>query len=308
MKILLLGKNGQVGWELQRALAPLGEVVALDSTAPSRCAATSRDPTRSPRRCARCGRDAIVNAAAYTAVDKAESEPELAAHDQRDGRRRARARGAPSSAPGWCTISTDYVFDGSGDAPCARTTPTGPLSVYGRTKLEGEERDPRQRLPAPDPAHELGLRRARRQLRQDDAAARARARAAARHRRPDRRADRRRPARRRHRACAARARSGARSCAGTYHVAAAGETSWHGYARFVIEQARGARRGRSRSAPDAIDADADAAPTRRRAGGRRIRGSTRASCAAAFGLALPPWQAGVRAHARRSDSTLNGIR
>jgi dTDP-4-dehydrorhamnose reductase len=137
MKILLFGKGGQVGWELQRSLAPLGEVIALDHDSVDLCgnfsdlaglAATIR--TVAP--------DVIVNAAAHTAVDKAESEPDL-------------ARTINAEAPGvladeaqklgaWLVhYSTDYVFDGSSQTPWRESDPTGPLSVYGQTKLEGEQ-------------------------------------------------------------------------------------------------------------------------------------------------------------------------
>lgn len=137
MKILLLGKNGQVGWELQRSLAPLGDLVALDSDSREHCgdftdleglAKTVRDVAP----------DVIVNAAAYTAVDKAESETEL-------------ARTINALAPGvlaqqakranaWLIhYSTDYVYDGSGDQPRLETDAVAPLNVYGSTKLEGEQ-------------------------------------------------------------------------------------------------------------------------------------------------------------------------
>ena len=137
MKILLFGKGGQVGWELQRSLAPLGELIALDVDSKQQCGDFTRLDgiahtvhTIAP--------DVIVNAAAYTAVDKAESEPEL-------------VRTINVLAPGvvaqeakrlgsWLIhYSTDYVFDGSGSKPWVETDPTGPLSVYGSTKLEGEE-------------------------------------------------------------------------------------------------------------------------------------------------------------------------
>ena len=137
MKILLLGKNGQLGWELQRSLAPLGELIALDRHSTDLCgdlanlqglAATVQ----------RAQPDVIVNAAAYTAVDKAESEPEL-------------ARLINALAPGvlaqeahklgaWLLhYSTDYVFDGSGSQPWREADTPAPLSVYGQTKLEGEQ-------------------------------------------------------------------------------------------------------------------------------------------------------------------------
>ena len=141
MKVLLFGKGGQVGWELQRSLAPLGELIAVDF-----------DPKANPD--GLCGNfsdlpglaktiqivkpDVIVNAAAHTAVDKAETEPEF-------------ARTLNALAPGvlateatalgaWLVhYSTDYVFDGSGHKPWKEDDTPGPLSVYGQTKLEGEQ-------------------------------------------------------------------------------------------------------------------------------------------------------------------------
>ena len=137
MKILLFGKGGQVGWELQRSLAPVGELIALDADSQQPCGDFTRldDIVKTVRAVAP---DVIVNAAAYTAVDKAESEPE-------------RVRTINALAPGilaresrklgsWLIhYSTDYVFDGSGSKPWVETDPTGPLSVYGSTILEGEE-------------------------------------------------------------------------------------------------------------------------------------------------------------------------
>jgi dTDP-4-dehydrorhamnose reductase len=137
MNILLLGKGGQVGWELQRSLSVLGQVTALDHDSTEHCGNFSNpagvaDTVRALRP------DIIVNAAAHTAVDKAESEPEL-------------ARLLNATTPGvlaqqaaqlgaWLIhYSTDYVFDGSGSRPWTEQDATGPLSVYGRTKLEGEQ-------------------------------------------------------------------------------------------------------------------------------------------------------------------------
>jgi dTDP-4-dehydrorhamnose reductase len=122
MKLLLLGKNGQVGWELQRALAPLGELVACDFDSPRRPPCrflAAREPGRPG---AAVQPDVIVNAAAHTAVDKAESEPELAAGHERHRARRAGREAAARGA--WLLhYSTDYVFDGSGDRPAPKTRP-----------------------------------------------------------------------------------------------------------------------------------------------------------------------------------------
>ncbi len=137
MNILLFGKGGQVGWELQRSLSVLGTVTALDFDSTEHCGdfanpAGVADTVRALRP------DIIVNAAAHTAVDKAESEPEF-------------ARVLNATTPGaiaqeaarlgaWLVhYSTDYVFDGSGSRPWVETDTPAPLSVYGRTKLEGEQ-------------------------------------------------------------------------------------------------------------------------------------------------------------------------
>ena len=137
MKILLLCKNGQVGWALQRSLAPLGELVALDSQSQTHCgdlsnlkglAQTVRDVAP----------DVIVNAAAYTAVDTAENEPVLA-HTINALALSVLAQEAKRIGAWLIHFSTDYVFDGSGDKPWLETDATGPLSVYGVTKLAGEQ-------------------------------------------------------------------------------------------------------------------------------------------------------------------------
>jgi dTDP-4-dehydrorhamnose reductase len=137
MKILLFGKGGQVGWELQRSLAPLGEVVALDFDSVDLCGDFTQ-PQGLAHTIRRVRPDVIVNAAAHTAVDQAESEPE-------------RARTINALAPGvlaeeartlgaWLVhYSTDYVFDGSGSRPWRETDTPAPLNVYGKTKLEGEQ-------------------------------------------------------------------------------------------------------------------------------------------------------------------------
>ena len=132
-RILLAGVTGQVGGELAQTLASLGEVLAptrdaLDLTSVSSIRETIRNVQ--PRW--------IVNPAAYTAVDKAESEPELAyainAEAVRTIGEEARAIGA-----GVIHFSTDYIFDGEGIKPYVETDPTGPVSIYGASKLAGEE-------------------------------------------------------------------------------------------------------------------------------------------------------------------------
>ena len=137
VKILLLGKRGQVGWELQRSLAPLAEVVALSSESQNYCGDLTNlhGLAESVRR---IKPDVIVNATAHTAVDKAESEPELARTINVDAvavlAREAKALDA------WLVhYSTDYVFDGCGIKPWIETDMTSPLSVYGNTKLSGEQ-------------------------------------------------------------------------------------------------------------------------------------------------------------------------
>lgn len=133
MKILLLGKDGQVGWELQRSLAPLGELVAC-----GRSEADLEQPEALRQLVRRVQPDIILNAAAYTAVDKAESE---AARAQQIN---AAAAGLLADEASRCNAwlvhySTDYVFDGENPLPYAEEDATNPLSVYGKTKLEGEQ-------------------------------------------------------------------------------------------------------------------------------------------------------------------------
>jgi dTDP-4-dehydrorhamnose reductase len=139
VKILLLGCNGQVGWELQRSLQPLGAVVSCDFDSPVDCRANFSDPDAVSTLVNRLRPDVIVNAAAHTAVDKAESEPELArlVNAVTPG---VIAKTANQFGALLIHYSTDYVYDGSGDAPREETAATGPLSVYGMTKLEGEDR------------------------------------------------------------------------------------------------------------------------------------------------------------------------
>ena len=137
MKILLLGKNGQVGWELQRSLAPLGEVIALDRSSRDYCGDLS-DLSGLAETIRHITPDVIVNAAAYTAVDKAESETELAQLINADAPA-VLAQEAKRIGAWLIHYSTDYVFDGCGTVPWQETDATGPLGVYGATKLAGEQ-------------------------------------------------------------------------------------------------------------------------------------------------------------------------
>jgi dTDP-4-dehydrorhamnose reductase len=141
MKILLFGRGGQVGWELQRSLSVLGDVVALDFDAannPQQLCGDFSNLAGLAETIRVVKPDMIVNAAAHTAVDKAESEPELA---------RTLNALAPAVLAAEAEVlgawlvhySTDYVFDGSGTKPWREDDATGPLSVYGQTKLEGEQ-------------------------------------------------------------------------------------------------------------------------------------------------------------------------
>jgi dTDP-4-dehydrorhamnose reductase len=289
VKILLFGKNGQVGWELQRSLAPLGEVVALGSASEAGLCGDFTDPDGLARTVAHVRPDAIVNAAAYTSVDAAESELEL-------------ARMVNATAPGVLAdaarqigaalvhYSTDYVFDGSGSKPWTEKDATGPLSVYGRTKLEGE-----QRIVQASPRHlilrtswvysargsnfaktMLRLARERERLTVIDDQFGAPTGA-------DLLAD--------VTAHALRALLANPDKAGIYHMAATGEASWYAYARFVIGLAQqgGAdlKAGVEQVAPIATSAFPTAA--------RRPRNSRldTARFRAAFGLTLPAWEAGV---------------
>jgi dTDP-4-dehydrorhamnose reductase len=132
MRIVLLGKDGQVGWELQRALSPLGELVAF-----GRAEADLEDVPALVARVRAERPGVVVNAAAYTAVDKAESEPDRAT------RINAEAPGALAKLcaelGAWFVhYSTDYVFDGTKATPYEEGDATNPLSVYGRSKRDGE--------------------------------------------------------------------------------------------------------------------------------------------------------------------------
>lgn len=289
MNILLLGKNGQVGSELQRALAPLGAVTALGRDAEQGLCGDLEQPDALRETVRQLQPDVVVNAAAYTAVDSAENEAE-------------RAEAVNARAPGvlaeeaarlnaWFVhYSTDYVFDGSGDRPWCEDDVPAPINVYGASKRAGEwavhaagakhlvfrtqwvyaaqgknfirtmlrlasERDALQvvddQFGAPTGAELIA-----------DVTAHALRRVVA---QPE--------------------------LGGTYHLAADGQTTWCGYARFVIAAARAAgwpvKVGDSAIA--AVDSEAFPTTARRprnsRLDTRRLR--------EAFDLALPDWRDGV---------------
>ena len=288
MKILLFGKNGQVGWELQRSLAPLGELVALGSSGHAGLCGDLSDLAGLAETVFKVKPDVIVNAAAYTAVDKAESEPE-------------QARLINALAPGvladeaqklgaWFVhYSTDYVFDGSGGQFWQETDATGPLNVYGRTKLEGEQAVTRcakhlifrtSWVYAARGANfaktmlRLAQERDHIKVIDDQIGAPTGAELIA-----------------DVTALALRAVLQQPEQAGIYHLAAGGEVSWFDYARFVIEQAR--QRGLPiKVAPEAIEPIPTRAyplpakrPHNSRLDTRKLKQS--------FDLVLPDWRVGV---------------
>jgi len=136
MKILLLGKNGQVGWELQRSLAVLGQVTALDHDSTGHCGDFAR-PDAVAATVRALQPDVIVNAAAYTAVDKAESDTELAFRVNAEAVA-VLAREAKQLGSLLVHYSTDYVFKGEAERPWREDDETAPLGVYGASKRAGE--------------------------------------------------------------------------------------------------------------------------------------------------------------------------
>lgn len=138
MRILLFGKNGQLGWELQRTLAPLGTMVALDRNGQQGLCGDLANREGIAATLDAVKPDIIVNAAAYTAVDKAEQEHEQAARINA-GAPAQMAEYARRTGARLVHYSTDYVFNGSGVTPWSETDPTGPVNHYGASKLAGEQ-------------------------------------------------------------------------------------------------------------------------------------------------------------------------
>ena len=137
MKILLLGKNGQVGWELQRSLAPLGELIALDRTTVDGLSGDLANLESLRATIRQVKPDVIVNAAAYNAVDRAESEPALA-NLLNFQAIQVMAEEALTLGVWLIHYSTDYVFSGQGQAPWRETDTAAPINSYGMSKLAGD--------------------------------------------------------------------------------------------------------------------------------------------------------------------------
>jgi dTDP-4-dehydrorhamnose reductase len=289
MRILLFGRDGRIGWELMRALAPLGEVVALDRDAADH-QADFRHPDALVATVHDYAPDVIVNAAGYTAVDRAESEPALAQRINADAAavlaREAAARGA------WLVhYSTDYVFDDSRTDARDETAPARPLSAYGRSKLAGEQaivqQGGRHLILRTGWIHAArGHHFARAILAQ--ALARPTLRVVADQVGAPTGADLVADVT----AHALRmVTAGRPELGGTYHLVAAGETSWHGYACHVIDRARSAGLPIKATPADVMPISSRqlAAPARRPLNSRLSTAKLRQ----AFGLHVPPWQAGV---------------
>jgi dTDP-4-dehydrorhamnose reductase len=292
MKILLLGRGGQVGWELQRSLGVLGEVVALDFDAsqnPQGLCGDFTDLAGLERTVDVVQPDVIVNAAAHTAVDKAESEPELARTINALAPA-ALARAAIKTGAWLIHYSTDYVFDGSGSTPWKETDATGPLSVYGQTKLEGEQ------AVAACPKHLIlrtswvyatrGGNFAKTMLRlaserdaltviNDQFGAPTSAELLA-----DVTAH------------AIRSLQTKPELAGLYNCIAAGETTWHGYAQYVLEQAATLGLPLKTTADKVAPTATSSYPTPAKRPLNSRLDTTKLQ--AAFGLKLPHWQDGVK--------------
>lgn len=288
MKIVLFGKGGQVGWELQRSLSVMGTVVALEAASTDYCGdLTQLQGIADTLHQLRPG--VIVNAAAHTAVDKAEGEPELA---------RTINALAPEVMAGYAQLagallvhySTDYVFDGRGQQPWQESDAPAPLNVYGRTKLEGE-----QLIQASACQHLVfrtswvygarGGNFARTMLRLAQAQERLTvindqfgAPTGA-----DLLAD--------VSAHAIRQVLQRPQDAGLYHVAAGGETSWHGYAKHVLARASLTSIARELVAKEVLPVASSAFPTLARRPHNSRLDTTRLHNV--FGLNLPPWEQGI---------------
>lgn len=286
MKILLLGKNGQVGWELQRALSTLGEVVALDRFSTDLCGDLS-DVAGIAHTIQTVKPDVVVNAAAHTAVDKAESERALAKQLNHESVAMLAVETAKLGAL-LVHYSTDYVFDGQGTHYRQEDDATGPLNIYGQTKLAGEKA-----IQATNGRHlilrtswvyaargenfaktmlRLGAEKTALSIINDQHGAPTGA---------EMLAD--------CTAIAIREEQRNRSVAGTYHLVASGETTWEDYAKFVFEIARGHDTELTIKAIKGIPTADYPTPAQRPRNSRLSNEKFKTT----FGVVLPDWRAGV---------------
>lgn len=287
MNILLFGKTGQVGWELQRSLAPLGNVIALDVHSADYCGdfSNSQGVAETVRR---IRPDVIVNAAAHTAVDKAESEIEFA--QLLNATSVEAIAKAASEVGAWVVhYSTDYVFPGTGTTAWRETDETAPLNVYGETKLAGEKA-----LQQKCPKHlifrtswvyagkgnnfaktmlRLAKERTEMSVINDQYGAPTGAELLA--------------------DCTAHAIRVAQNkpdVAGLYHLVAGGTTTWYDYASLVFAEARNAGIELALTDLKAVPTSAYPTPARRPGNSRLNTEKFQHN----FGLVLPQWEMGVK--------------
>lgn len=287
MRLLLFGSRGQVGWELSRSLAPLGEVIRLTRDSRDHCGDLT-DPAGIGRSIEQLAPDIVVNAAAYTTVERAESEAALAqrVNAETPGRMAAAAHSVGALIVHY---STDYVFDGRLDRAYREADSTNPLNAYGRSKLDGEmaiadatashlifrtswvyaplgrnflktvlrlcREEPQLTLPS----DQIGAPTAAELI--ADVTAHA-----------------------------IRATLQDPALAGLYHLSAAGATSWYDYARFIAERAAAPVPGQQHAVKIQPILTAERPgkaerPLNSRLDTERLR--------SAFGLSLPPWETGV---------------
>ncbi|NMG74284.1 dTDP-4-dehydrorhamnose reductase [Aromatoleum diolicum] len=284
MKLLVTGANGQVGWELARSLMPLGDVIALDR---SRCD-LSRPETLAGL-VAELAPDVIVNAAAYTAVDKAEAEEALATTINGTAAGEL-ARAAKAVGALLIHYSTDYVFDGSKASPYTEDDPVAPINAYGRSKLAGE-----MAIGASGCDHlilrttwvfaarggnfvrtmlRLGAEREQLRVVADQHGAPTWARNIA-------------DATAQVIACAQRERQQGGFTSGVFNLASSGHTTWHGFAEAIFDAARarlpavGLKVARVEPIPAAAYPTPAARPANSRLAQERLR--------ARFGIVMPRW-------------------
>lgn len=287
MNILLFGKTGQVGWELQRALAPLGNLIAVDVHSQEFCGDFS-NPEGIAETVRRIKPDVIVNAAAHTAVDKAESEPEFAQLLNATSVE-AIAKEAEKLGAWVIHYSTDYVFPGDGETPWLETDATAPLNVYGETKLAGEQalsdHSSRYLIFRTSWVYagkgnnfartmlRLAKERAELSVINDQFGAPTGAELLA--------------------DCTAHAIRVALEkpeVAGTYHLVAGGTTTWYDYASLVFDEARKAGMELALTKLHGVPTSAYPTPARRPANSRLNTLKFQQS----FNLVLPQWEAGVK--------------